>query len=612
MGAGFQVIGGRIARDGVPMTVHGVVYHPSRTGTAMWRDASRDEFARDFAAIAGHGFNTIRLYLYWRDAQPAEHELSAEVLGRLRECVDEAAGHGLACLVSLLTIFMNGELIDLPWRQGRDIWRDPNLLDAQERYVAAVASTLATCPNLLGFDLGDEISAVAPELAATLPAEDLASWYARLRGAIHRHVPGVLVGQANNASAVFGRSAFNVTSALSLDLSLVHGFPTWAAGAIESSRSVKATNLVPFLAGVAGAYRPALIDELACYGASDEIAAGYLGAAAVSGLANGALGFVIWCWQDLVCAGEPFTARPLERFMGLLRADGTAKPAMAAVAAAMRTTSGMLRRAQARVGLYLPERLMRRACSYLDADQGPVALFYAYLLLKRAGLNFDLVAGPVEQYRLIFCPAPAHLTEGDLARLAAAVTRGATVYLSVGDPLHGFAGSDLTGVSRVDFSLLTTGLDRFDWAGDEWPIAWSEDLLPAMIISAPEDCVLARFPDQSPALTRHQIGLGQVIFCAAPFERQLDQPGRLAERPWHRLYASVAALAGALPAVWCDQPDLELIPLVTDGEPWRPVLVINHRPAPVGTRLCWRDPDCFEDVRIDGKKWQIVRAEGRW
>lgn len=612
MPARFQVTAGRLTRDGVPVVVHGVVYHPSRSGTAMWREYRHGELATDFAAIAAAGFNTVRLYLYWRDAQPSEHEISSLVLGRLRDCVDEAATHGLACLVSLLTIFMNGELLDLPWRAGRDIWRDPDMLAAQERYVSAVAAALAPCSNLLGFDLGDEISAVAPELAATLPASDLASWYRRLRGAIGRHAPGVLVGQANNATAVFGANAFNVANAGSLDLNLVHGFPTWAAGAIESSSSVKATNLAPFLAAVAGAYRPALIDELACYGASEDIAAAYIGAAAVSCVANGALGFIVWCWQDLAYAGEPFTARPLERFMGLLRTDAAAKPAMAAAAAAVRATRGLTRRGGAQAALYLPERLIHSGSSYLDAGGGAVATFYAYLLLKRAHLHFDVVAGELGPHRLVICPGPAHLTATDLARLTGAARAGATVYLSLGDPLHGFAGPDLTGATGDDFSLLTSGRDGFAWEGEDWPIAWTGDLLPALTISAPPDRVLARFPDQSPALVRHRIGPGQVIFCAAPFERQLDQPGRLEERPWHRLYSRLAALAGARPAVWCDQPDIELVPLEAGDDQGRPVLVINHKRAPVAAALCWRDPDIREDVRVDGKNWLIAGAKGRW
>ena len=589
--------------------LHGVVYHPSGTGTAMWRDASaqasRDAMARDFAAIAGRGFNTVRLFLYWRDAQPAEHEISAGVLSRLRDTVDQAASHGLASLVSLLTIFMNGELLDLPWRGQRDLWRDPDMLAAEERYVAAVAGALAGSPGLLGFDLGDEIPAVAPQAAATLSGGEVQAWYARLRAAIRRHAPGVLVTQANNSAAVFAQTAFTVSGSGPLDLIAIHGYPSWSPGTIESSASVKATNLVPFLAAVAGAYRPALVDELACYGAGDEISAGYLGAAAVSAVANGAIGFIVWCWQDLEFAGEPFGERPLERFMGLLRRDGSAKPALAATAGAIHATRRLAPAQAAAVALYLPERLTRGQRSYLDAGGGAVAAFYGYLLLKRAHLHFEVAVERLDRYRLIVCPGPAHLTQADLRRLGAAARRGATVYLSLGDPLHGFPGTELIGAAVVDFSLLPGQRDHFSWGADDWPVAWTPQTLPALTVTAPAGSVLAAFPDGTPALVSHSLGTGRVVFCTAPFERQLDAPGRLDLLPWHRLYARIAELAGVRPDVWCDEPDVELVPLLHG----RRALAVNHSAAVVTATISWRTGG-ERVVRLDGKGWRIFDEEG--
>jgi hypothetical protein len=605
-GRAFQLRDGQLTRDTQPFVVRGVVYHSPGAGPAMWRADQRAELASDFAAMAAAGFNTVRLFLYWRDAQPAEHEISASVLRRLRDCVDQADQQGLACLISLLTIFMNGELLDVPWRNGRDLWRDPGLLAAQERYVRAVAAELAGCPNVLGFDLGDEIASVVAGPAALPSAAEVADWYKRMRSAIRDQAPGVLVCQANNATAVFGRAAFNVANSAPLDLNAIHGYPTWSAGSIESARSVKATNLVPFLAAVAGAYRPSLIDELACYGTSDEVAAGYLGAAAVSAVANGATGFIVWCWQDLSYLGEPFGERPLERFMGLLRCDGSAKPTMAAVSAALGTAGELGRADRGAVALYLPERLLRGQASYLDSEGGAIATFYAYLLLKRAHLHFDIVTGRLDAYQLVICPGPGHLTATDQDRLAAAARGGATVYLSLGDALHGFPGAELTGACPVDFDLRPAHRGSFEWGGLTWPLNWGVGLLPALTVSAPAESVLAAFPDGSPALVRHGLGAGTVIFCAAPFERQLDEPGRLEALPWHRLYERVADLAGLRPGVRCTAPDVELVPFGHG----RRVLAVNHRASAVRATIRWTDPPARRTVRLNGKAWRLIDAGG--
>jgi hypothetical protein len=603
----FRLSRGRLTRGGQPFVVRGVNYHPSRTGTAMWRDFDLAEISRDFAAIAASGFNTVRLFLYWRDIQPDEAGPSAAALERVRQCVESAGASGLACVLSLMTIWMNGERLDLPWRRDRDLWCDPGMLAQEERYVEAVAGVLAGCSGLLALDLGDEVSNVAPADAARLTAAELAGWYARLRGAIRRAAPAVLVCQANDASAVFGTSAFTVANPGPLDLNAVHGFPTWAAGAIESGRSVKATNLVPFLYSASSAFRPTLIDELASYGTSEDVAAGYLGAAAASLLANGGLGFIAWCWQDLAYSGEPFDDRPLERLMGLHRIDGTAKPAMAALTEVIRAAGALRRSGRARIALYLADKTLVAAGSYLDSGSGCLAGFYSYLLLKRAHLDFDVVAGDLAGYDLAFCPSARQLTARDLARFEEVARRGGTVYISLGHYLNGFPGAELTGVRPVDFSLLPAAHAEMSWGDERWPLAWPPHLLPAAEVELAGAEVLGSFPDGRPALTEHRVGRGRIVFCAVPYELQIDGPGRLESCSWHCLYARVAELAGIAPRLRCSDPDIEIAPLNRDSG--TPVFAVNHRSGPVTATVEWEGSGRTLGLTMAGREWRIITDE---
>lgn len=542
-----------LRRDGRPFVVAGVTYHPSVAGCRIWLDWAPETIDDDLRRIAASGLNTVRVFLFWRDLQPRPDGVDERVLARVREFVRLAERHGLACLLSVCTIWMNGQRLDLPWRRGRSLWRDAELLDQAERYVRQVARAVADEPNVLALDLGDEIGNVDPIEAEALSRADVVAWQTRLADAARTEFPGVLVTQANDVSGVLGAAAFGPDNGAGLDLLAVHGWPLWSPGAIESTRSVKASQLASFLVRYARAYGPVLLDEIGGYGTADEILAGYLRTASASALAAGALGAVVWCWQDIAARTEPYQERPGERRAGLVRLDGTPKatlPAWQGTAALASALAGF-RPDPPDVALYLPERVRARATSYLDAPLGTIAAFYAHLLLQRASLRYAAVAGDqdadLSRYRLVVVAATARLTLADRDRLRRYVTAGGTLYISVADHVHGWPDEDLAGVLPVDFSLLTDGARELVWAADRWPLTW--DIPQARRVEVRTDTarVLARFGDGSPAVTVNRAGAGQVIVCCAPVELMLNHPGRLDEAPWQVFYRRIAELAGLPP-----------------------------------------------------------------
>ncbi|RCV48391.1 cellulase family glycosylhydrolase [Marinitenerispora sediminis] len=604
----FQVVEGRLCRDGRPYTVLGVNYHPSEAGCRIWTDWDPAALKADFADMAAAGLNTVRLFVFWRDFQPESGYIRPTLLGRLRAAVTAAGDAGLACVVSLFTIWMNGQRLDLPWRHGRSLWRDPGMLDQQEAFARAVARELADRDNLLAFDLGDEIGNVDPAEAAALPAADVAGWQRRIAAALRGERPGTLVTQANDASGVLGRSPFGPDNADGLDLVATHGFPTWAPGSIESTLAVKATHLAPFLARTAGAYGPAVVDELGSYGVDDTTAAHYLRAAAASALANGAQGIIPWCWRDITSTAEPYHDRPMERLVGLHTAGGRTKPAMAEYARVVSSAPALaLRRPRAPVALYVPERARPKGGGYLDAEIGTLAVFYAYLLLKRAHLDFDVVAGDPAGYRLVVCPSVTHLTLADIGRIGAAAHVGASVYVSLGDHLHGFPGEEIAGARLVDFSLEADGRSAFSWGGRRWEIDWAAAAAPPVTVRPTTAAPVACYDDGSPALLARRHGAGRVLFAALPLERQLDRPGRLTSAPWEDLYRRVADWAGVPPGTRCDVPDVEIVTGRSEGR--RRAVVVNHRAAPVETELTGGDGRTRR-VALAAKDWRVLDLDG--
>jgi hypothetical protein len=597
----FTVADRRVYRDGQPFTALGVNYHPARAGCDIWVDWDPGAIARDFTRIADAGLNAVRLFLFWRDFQPEPDTVSAEALHRLDTVLALAGEAELVCVVSLFTIWMNGQLLDLPWRAGRNPWRDPVLLDAQDRLARAAAGVLKGRDEVLAVDLGDELWNIDPAGAAALSRAEVAAWQGRLAGAVREEAPGTLVFQANDASGVFGSGPFGCDNADGLDLVATHGFPTWAPGSIESTMSYKATNLTSFLTRVAGAYGPPLVDELGSYGVGETTAAAYLGASAASALANGATGLFVWCWQDISATRDPYRERPLERAAGLHRLDGSRRPAMDAYAAVVAAAGDIAPPRPAPTALYLPQRMRGRGGTYLDSAGGAVGAFYAYLLAKRAHLEFDVTAHDLAGRRLVICPSVTHLTAVDLDRLTAYLDRGGMVYLSLGDHLHAYPGTELTGVELVDFGP-PAGKSALCWDDDRWVLDWDTVATRPTTVRPTTARVLAHYPDGSAALVANQVGRGQLVFCTAPFEAALNAPGRLAEGDAHRFYRRLAALAGLAPVVPDGDPEVEI---VLSGQ--RSAVVVNHGDRPARHPFRSAGAEVIEAAEvIEPKGWRIV------
>lgn len=597
----FTVRDGRILKDGEPFIALGVNYHPSAAGCDIWVDWDPEAIAADFRRMADAGLNSVRMFLFWRDFQPEPQVVCEQALQRLEAVLAMAAEAELSCLLSLLTVWMNGQLLDLPWRAGRSPWHDEQLRAAQETLARAVGDRLRHHANVLAVDLGDELWNIDPVAARSLTRADVAQWQQRLAGILRSQSPGLLVLQANDASGIFAPVPFGADNSVGLDLIGTHGFPTWAPGSIESTLSYKATNLISFQVRVAAAHGVALVDELGSYGVNEATAAAYLGAAAASALANGAAGVFVWCWQDIASAEDPYRDRPAERMAGLYRLDGRPKPTMSRYAEVVaRAAELSITPSRAPIALYLTDSVRHRGSTYLDGAGAMTGVFYAYLLARRAHLDLDVTTTEVAARELILCPSVTQLTISDLERITEAASAGATVYISLGDHLHAFPGTALVGAEVVDFGL-PEGKSEIRWEDESWPIRWSATTARPTTMRATTARVLARFPDGTPALVVNQVGRGQVLFCNAPFEQQLDEPCRLTAGAAHRFYRRVAEVAGVLALVPKADPDLEVVPGHRNGR--RVAVLVNHSESPVAT------PDDRDS--IEPKGWRVVDLTGK-
>jgi len=603
----FSVENGRLQRDGEPFVAIGFNYQPSHAGCHLWLDWDGERIEADLRAIAERGFNTIRFFVMWADFEPQPGHYAPAAIERLRSFVRTASEHDLACLPSLLTLWMNGMVFDLAWRSGRSLWTDETMLRHERAFVTHLAAILREEGGVLAYDLGDEILHAGDEAPMDVDRSVAGAWQVALAAAVREGDPGALVLQANEASALVGMHAFGPDNASALDLAAVHGFPEWASVAIESTRSPEASLMPGFLTALSRAFAAPLLDEFGAYGVSEEIGAGYARAAARSALAAGSNGVLFWSWQDVVSDREPYASRPRERYTGALDADGRPRLVLAeleALAGEAGAWAGQ-RPEDADVGIYLPDAFREPDSAYLDDEpaDGP-SLFSAYVLAKRAHVQVAFVRDHLEAHRLVIAPSMRRLTLADHERLRAFVAGGGTLYLSPGSRLHGFGGEELFGVALADFTTERRHRDRIIWRGRELRLPPGEQAgEPLAVIEPRRSAVLATFPGGDAALTAAEYGRGRTYYLNAPLERRLGAPGTLDRAPWHELYRWLADTAGVVRPVDCDVPDVEL--QLVRGSDGRGCWAINHACAAVRTELRFADSE-RRPLHLHGKAAALV------
>ena len=343
-----------------------------------WADFDRSEVAADFARIAAAGLDSVRLFLTWEDFQPTRHEVDREMLDRLVAVADLAGRAGLAIVPTLFMGHMSGVNWVPGWALGgserddrfrvmsggrlseaglRNWYADEEIAHAQVLLAGEAAASLAGHEALWAWDLGNESSnCVVP------PSRSSARrWLQRLAKAIRGADQTALVTIGLHMEDLEqDRRLGPAEACAACDLLSMHGYPiyaTWADGPTDE-------HLLPFLAQITrwlGNGREILFSEfgLPTYRTGDgrtqrpreqlsqpllveeEAAAAYTQRALAALRGAGCLGAMVWCYADYdpaIWVKPPIDVAIHERSFGLWRADGSPKPAVAAIQAFAGTT----------------------------------------------------------------------------------------------------------------------------------------------------------------------------------------------------------------------------------------------------------------------------------
>ena len=325
----------------------GVNYWPSRTAMRMWRDFSREEVAADFGRIAGAGGRSVRVFLLWEDFQPAPDRVEPRALRDLVTVADAAAASGLALIPTLFTGHMSGanwlpRWATTPGPRGRfpivcdgayadavarNWYSEPEMLSAQLLLAREAATALRGHEALWAWDLGNENSNVC----VPQTREQARVWLRNLNEVLRSADPAcrVTIG-LHMEDLEQDRRLGPAEAAEACDFLCMHGYPLYAAWA----RSITDPALPAFLAEVTHwlGGKDVFFEEfgMPAETSEDEGRADVYVAAALDALYEaGTTGAMLWCYGDYaprIWDAPPLDVAPHERFFGLWRADGSAKP----------------------------------------------------------------------------------------------------------------------------------------------------------------------------------------------------------------------------------------------------------------------------------------------
>lgn len=333
----------------------GVNYWPRRSAMWMWREFDLGEVREDMAQIASIGFDVVRFFALTRDFLPGPRCVAPEMVDRLTQVALAAKDAGIKSMPTLITINMSGRFWWPDWMtdgQGNhaDLFSDPDILRSQALLVDTCARALAGDESIRALDLSNEID------DAQRPRSRDAAWLwaSLLANTVRRAAPGTPVQIGTHLPSLTTPNYMRVDDvAGAADEDVMHAYPLYC----KTARSFLDPELVPFscalTAGLAGSRRPTLMQEfglctappgveghtitddflgapLSQYLASEKEAAGYYSDVLERLLATGSSGAYAWCHGDYdpkLFDRPPISTAIRERTFGLVRADGSEKPA---------------------------------------------------------------------------------------------------------------------------------------------------------------------------------------------------------------------------------------------------------------------------------------------
>lgn len=330
-----------------------------------WSRFDPGEVEADFKQLARYQFGLVRIFLQWEDFQPHAAIISRQALSNLKTVADLAQKVGF----KLMPTFFCGHMSGVNWFPGwmlkdydspgrfpvysegklvnkaiRNYYSDGEVIQAQALQIEAVCSALRDHPALFAYDLGNEASncVIPPD------RETARQWLKVMSSGIKKHSGGCPLTLGMHAEDLEeDRQLWPQDASPYCDFLSMHAYPfylSWAEqeldfrilaflGIITAWLGGKPVMLQEFGVPTRPLLHPLLQDsdraQLKSPLFDENDAADYYRKALVLLPRQNITGALAWCYGDYApCLWSlpPLRQNLHERYFGLFRHDGTAKP----------------------------------------------------------------------------------------------------------------------------------------------------------------------------------------------------------------------------------------------------------------------------------------------
>ncbi|MET9256486.1 cellulase family glycosylhydrolase [Streptomyces sp. NPDC003717] len=567
-----------------PVIWVGVNYWSRTGGPLMWRSYDGTVVDEELRTLKDHGITLTRSFLYWPDFMPEPDRLDPVMLDRFDDFLDRHARAGMTSIPTFLVGHMSGQNWDPAWREGRDVFADPWFVERQSWYVRECARRWKDHPAVAGWLLSNEIPIYADWRSrgiGTLDHRQVTAWAKTLIGAVREAGAEQPVSIGDGAWGVEMTGADNGFRLRDLEELVDFQGPHVYRMDDDQVRQHLGAAFTCELVGTGG--KPVVMEEFGVSSdyTSEEHAAHYYRQTLHHTLLAGATGWIPWnnTDYDALADQEPYSHHPFEMHFGLTDDTGAPKKQLLEVRDFARTLAEVdiarLTRPDTRISLVVSSYLEKRYPFTQPEDAAAVlsATRQAYVVAREADLPVGVAReadGLPGDSALYLVPSTKQLTAPTWRALREAAERGATVYASwfAGthvvqrgawwpklDETFGVAKQlryGLTDPITDDTLHLTFEQDFGDLAAGTrlaFAVGGTEHSRTFLPVEPRGAEVVATDAHGRPALLSHRVGAGRLVLATYPLEHMAAVTPAVNPEPTWRLYAALAAEAGARPEV---------------------------------------------------------------
>ena len=582
----------RIAINGKITFLLGVNYWPRNHPIwKMWEEFNEAEIEEEAKQMASLGINAIRCFIFCEDFSKGPDRINERAIDHLRKFIRIMYKHRIYTLPSLFVGHMSGEDWEIPWRLGRDFYRNGKVLRLESWFIQEIISRVKDEEGILAWILSNELPLYAGRVDP-----DTAEVYVRQMSNVVKSVDSkrlFTTGYGHMWPGFFPPERIK-------DYVDYFG-PHVYMQDIDILRQTYSYGFAVKYCSSLG--KPTVLEEFGCSTAyvSEENQVCLFSLALFGTLINGGTGALGWCFSDFPTEDiRPYIHHHYELNFGITRADGSEKPVADLIKRFRRIVDKIdweqytLREDQA--AIVVPSCLYTDyPYTHIDRSELYKLLLECFVLAKMAHIPVTFVreTEPLDEfkrYKLLLCPSLPMLLATTWSKLKDYVKSGGTLYLSYRWNSTRLESEFLGFIHDVKFGTPDfieepiVKITLKDGKEINVPIGGNIMLRSRCLIKEITTAEVIGRDYRNAVLLQNKYGEGKVVFLAFPTEYFAINVIKFHERSnLHELYLFLKKASGIDAGVDVDSPYIEIGVFKADNE--FIVVLLNHAYSRVSTNI---------------------------